>query len=682
MIHFALGAAAIVFPKPVLPVLVAIKAAQGVRKVLTRRKEHDNTDSQSFDVLDAPVEPVTLEWSQLNCVLTKEKNGAKTEKRILKNVAGSARPGRLLAIMGPSGSGKTSLLNALAGQVPQNSKITLRGRITVNGEAASESNHKQAYVQQEDIFYSQMTVLETLLMAAELRLPTAMPTDRKRAYVDNLINILGLAKSADTMVGDAKTRGLSGGEKKRLSIGCELIGSASLVFLDEPTTGLDSFQAQKVMGVLKSLAAAGHTVVCSIHQPRSSIFSMFDDLVLLSEGSIVYAGHAEDVVPYFAGLGHSCPEHYNPAEFVADLISIDFASADSEATTRARVEALVASWQQQQASRPQGHMAATTSGLLHLRRANAGPQTSWMSQLRLLFRRSWRQVTRDKAAAISRIMANVSSAIIFGAIFWRLKMKQTSIQDRLGLLQVASINAAMSALVKTLNVFPTERLIVTRERAKQSYQTMPYLLAKLAAELPMSALFPAIFGAIVYPLTGLNPKPSRFLKFLGVVTLESFSSAALGLAVGAFAPSTEAAMAIGPAVMVVFIVFGGYYVNADNVLLLLRWLPNASLIKRSFEGLCVNEFKGLEFEQDGEAGAMKDGGEVLNWLSFNHTSLPKALVGQARILLFYYWATFNILHAKKPKFQPLLPAAAPTDPDPNMPAPPPPPATTAHVPAQ
>ena len=164
-------------------------------------------------------------------------------------VTGHAEPGRLLAILGPSGSGKTTLLNVLAGQVPASSVLTLHGRLYVNGQlvshsslpsssspASSSTEHTQAYVRQQDLFYSQLTVRETLLMAARLRLPPSLTLDEKNVLVDSLLKRLGLAKAADTIVGDDKIRGISGGEKKRLSLACELLGSPSLIFADEPTS--------------------------------------------------------------------------------------------------------------------------------------------------------------------------------------------------------------------------------------------------------------------------------------------------------------------------------------------------------------------------------------------------------------------------------------------------------------
>ncbi|MEW5320304.1 MAG: hypothetical protein WDW38_011386 [Sanguina aurantia] len=711
MLQLLAGTAVIASPPQIsLPIAAAmgvVKVLQAVRDGRSRhkgiRRVAKDIGSAAAAVQDAvAVEPAELVWSNVTCTLTDPKHPQ--GKRILQGVSGVARPGRLTALMGPSGSGKTTLLNTLAGQLPVSKSIALEGELTVNGEDASSGLHKQAYVQQEDIFYSQLTVREILTLAAELRLPADMTPAARTAYVDRLISVLGLAQCQDARAGDAKTRGISGGERKRLSIGSELIGSPSLIFLDEPTTGLDSFQAEKVMRTMKELARSGHTVVSSIHQPRSSIFALFDDLVLLSEGRCLFFGPASEIVSYFEQLGHRCGTNTNPAEFVADLISIDCSSPQLEASTRARVAGFAAAWNQRTTAA--GKTAASADGLPS-QQADDSPSSSSSSlvesvkqqlatatatrsrgivsggaaaavadgsvldaaeprvgplrQLKLLLSRSWKQATRDKGTNMSRAISSFSSAMIFGAIFFRLKRGQSGVQDRLGLLQVAAINTAMSSLVKTLNVFPRERTIVNRERAAGSYGPLAYLTAKLSAEAPIGALFPLLFGCCVYPLTGLNPSAGRFAKFLATITLESFTSAALGLAVGAIAPSTEAALAIGPAVMVVFIVFGGSYVNADNVPLPLRWLPKASLIKQGFEGLCANELRGLTFsaapEGSGRAGGMqyRTGEQVLSWLSFERSSVRKAMLSQARILAFWYYATFCLLKASKPRFTPMAP---------------------------
>jgi ABC-type multidrug transport system ATPase subunit len=651
MLDFILGAAIIALPpQHQIPLAIGTAVVKGIKGL--HRKKRERIASS----LTTATDEVELSWSELSCTL-KEKDGK--ERILLDKLHGTASPGRLLAICGPSGSGKTTLLNALAGQLPFNKKMHLEGYITANGQQIPVPGIRSGFVAQEDLFFSQMTVKETLMMAAEMRSASVSTPEAREATVDTVIRRLGLGKCADTPVGDAKTRGLSGGEKKRLSIACELVSKPQLILADEPTSGLDAFAAQQAMQALKDLTDDGHTVIASIHQPRSSIFAMFDDLCLLSDGQLIYFGPAQEALTHFEKLGHTCPQHYNPAEFLADLVAIDHSSEEKENESRERVTSLAAAWKEkahstssnnnlQEGEEEKQHSGATPAGDIR-------PGCSLQRQVALLLKRSWRQVTRDKATLASRASSQISSAAVFSGIYWRMGRGQPAIQDRLGLLQVSAVGVAMTAMIKTLNVFPQERTIVTRERARAAYPVFPYLVAKLAAELPIGAVFPAMFGAILYPSAGLNAKLSRFGKYLAILTAESFSAQALGLAVGAAAPSTSAALAIGPAVMLVFIVFGGLFVNAEGLPAALKWVPRTSLIKQSFEGACINEFQGEEYEADSKGRGDVTGEQVLARLAFTHDKVESTLINQGRITVFYWWATYCILQAKRPKYLPLLP---------------------------
>ncbi|KAK9276004.1 hypothetical protein L1049_005535 [Liquidambar formosana] len=531
--------------------------------------EDDNIAGEEDDD-EAPVIgkvfPVTIRWSNITCSLSDK--SSKSVRFLLKNVSGEAKPGRLLAIMGPSGSGKTTLLNVLAGQLTASPRLHLSGLLEFNGHTRSNKTYRFAYVRQEDLFFSQLTVRETLSLAAEMQLLEISSVEERDEYVNNLLFKLGLVSCADSKIGDAKVRGISGGEKKRLSVACELIASPSVIFADEPTTGLDAFQAEKVMETLRLLAQDGHTVICSIHQPRGSVYGKFDDIVLLTEGALIYSGPAHDEpLAYFSRFGYYCPDHMNPAEFLADLISIDYSSAESVCSSQKRIDGLVESFSQ----RTSTILYATPLTRREFKNSTKFSKTTivrrkggWWRQFWLLLKRAWMQASRDGPTNKVRARMSIASAIIFGSVFWRMGRSQTSIQDRMGLLQVATINTAMAALTKTVGVFPKERAIVDRERAKGSYALGPYLLSKLLAEIPVGAAFPLMFGAILYPMARLHPTLSRFGKFCGIVTVESFAASAMGLTVGSMVPTTEAAMAVGPSLMTVFLVFGGYYVNAEN----------------------------------------------------------------------------------------------------------------------
>ncbi|XVF02813.1 hypothetical protein REPUB_Repub04eG0206600 [Reevesia pubescens] len=625
--------------------------------ILPENETGEENDDVSDNGDDAPpsvgkVFPVTITWRNINCSLSDKHS--KSVRFLLKNVRGEAKPGRLLAIMGPSGSGKTTLLNVLAGQILASPRLHLSGLLEVNGKPSSNKAYKFAYVRQEDLFFSQLTVRETLSLASELQLPEISSVEERDEYVNNLLFKLGLVSCADSIIGDAKVRGISGGEKKRLSLGCELIASPSVIFADEPTTGLDAFQAEKVMETLRQLAQDGHTVISSIHQPRGSVYAKFDDIVLLTEGTLVYAGPARDEpLEYFSRFGYQCPDHANPAEFLADLISIDYSSADSVYSSQKRIDALVEAFSTQSSvvlyATPLSGKTVPRHGMKFSKKTVAKQKGCWWRQFWLLLRRAWMQASRDGPTNKVRARMSIASAIIFGSVFWRIKRSQTSIQDRMGLLQVAAINTAMAALTKTVGVFPKERAIVDRERAKGSYGLGPYLLSKLIAEIPVGAAFPLMFGAVLYPMARLHPTLSRFGKFCGIVTVESFAASAMGLTVGAMAPTTEAAMALGPSLMTVFIVFGGYYVNADNTPIIFRWIPRASLIRWAFQGLCINEFTGLKFDHQ-HSFDIQTGEQALERLSFGGSQIRDTVIAQSRILLFWYYTTYLLLEKNKPKY--------------------------------
>jgi len=240
-------------------------------------------------------ESIVLEWKDVSYSRLEkdsEKSGMLStqfkKKDILCGLNGCAKSGRLLAIMGPTGCGKTSLLNVLAARVSTSgmSEGQLQGQVLINGKARDDNTFRRvsAYVLQDDKLYPHLTMHETLLLAAHFFLPSGVSDEQKEDVISNVMMELGLGKTRDTIIGDEKVRGVSGGERKRANIAVQLISNPQVLFMDEPTSGLDSFQAQSVMEAIKNLARSGRLVISVIHQPRSSIYQMFDDLLLLSNG--------------------------------------------------------------------------------------------------------------------------------------------------------------------------------------------------------------------------------------------------------------------------------------------------------------------------------------------------------------------------------------------------------------
>ncbi|KNC87622.1 hypothetical protein SARC_00253 [Sphaeroforma arctica JP610] len=243
----------------------------------------------------------------------------KKAKQILYNVSGYSQPGELLAIMGPSGAGKSTVMDILS---MRDKSGRTSGSITIGGKQRTSAFKRDiGFVDQEDLLIDTLTVAETLMYSAELRLPDCVPHDVKQRRVKTVMNDLSISHIAHSRIGGTFARGISGGEKRRVSIGTELVTCPSILYLDEPTSGLDSYNAHLVVSCLTKFARQDRTnVIMTIHQPRSNIFAMFDKLLLLSKGQNIYFGPANQAITYFATMGLHCPNTYNPADFLIDAI--------------------------------------------------------------------------------------------------------------------------------------------------------------------------------------------------------------------------------------------------------------------------------------------------------------------------------------------------------------------------
>lgn len=218
--------------------------------------------------------------------------------------------------MGASGAGKTTLLNVLCDRVMRSNKTKLTGDVMINDEIqVKQSNFGNygAYVMQDDILFETLTCRECLVFAARLRL--AKEEIKIQQRVDEIIASLGLNGCQNTLIGSQMIKGLSGGEKKRTAIGVELITNPKIIFLDEPTSGLDSFTAYKIVKLLKTQAERGKMIISTIHQPGSQTYGLFDRLILMADGHIIFQGKREDSVPYFNQMNLVCPKFSNPADY-------------------------------------------------------------------------------------------------------------------------------------------------------------------------------------------------------------------------------------------------------------------------------------------------------------------------------------------------------------------------------
>ncbi|KAM5584202.1 ABC transporter G family member 28 [Rosa sericea] len=239
---------------------------------------------------------------------------------LMRCVTGKISPGRVSAVMGPSGAGKTTFLNALLGKVRG---CTMSGMVLVNGKMESINSYKKiiGFVPQDDIVHGNLTVEENLWFSARCRLSSNLPQPEKVLVVERVIESLGLQAVRDSLVGTVEMRGISGGQRKRVNVGLEMVMEPSLLILDEPTSGLDSSSSNLLLRALRREALEGVNICMVVHQPSYTLFRMFDDLILLAKGGLtVYHGSVKKVEEYFKSLGIIVPDRVNPPDYFIDIL--------------------------------------------------------------------------------------------------------------------------------------------------------------------------------------------------------------------------------------------------------------------------------------------------------------------------------------------------------------------------
>ncbi|KAJ3411273.1 ATP-binding cassette sub- G member 1 [Chytridiales sp. JEL 0842] len=547
----------------------------------------------------------------------------KSEKMILKGVTGVFKPGRLTAVMGASGAGKTSLLQVLAGEARQGS---LTGSIKVNNDEASVKIIKKisGFVFQDDVILATMTVREAITMSAILRLPNSIPEGEKMRLVDKMIKLLGLEKAANTIIGDSKNKGVSGGERKRCAMAMEMITNPSVLFLDEPTSGLDTFTAFSVVNTLRNLALTGRTVVATIHQPSSEVFQLFDDLLLMADGRIVYYGPADLSVEYFSKLGYICPDFTNPADFlfmsVLNTEGINTRSKESPTTAtnggappdssnyatvktnmrlenaQARIQSLIESWststENQKVIESITTKNAYVQGIAHIPPKS---KSTNLTQFTYLMSRASRNAVRNPLIIKAKFVQTVLIALIMGVLFTGTgnDFAFSGAQNRGGLLFFATVNSVMSSTIGVLSIFGEEKGVFAREFGAGYYAMPPYFASKVIVELPFHIIFPFLFSIIVYFMVGLQPIAYKFFLFSLFVVLSSASGFSLGIAIASSFSNLETALAMGPLILMPLMLFSGLFVNNNSIPAYFDWIKYISPMKYAFEAMYKNEFSGL-----------------------------------------------------------------------------------------
>ncbi|XP_066352953.1 ABC transporter G family member 14-like [Miscanthus floridulus] len=536
------------------------------------------------------------------------------EKTIISGMSGVVRPGEMLAMLGPSGSGKTTLLTALGGR--HGGRAVLSGKITYNGQPFSGSvKRRTGFVTQHDVLYPHLTVSETLWYTAALRLPRSLSAGEKRAQAEAVARELGLAKVAGRMVGGVRgVRGLSGGERKRVSIGLEMLVDPSLLLLDEPTSGLDSTTAARIVGTLRRMAVQGvRTVVVTIHQPSSRLYHLFDKVLLLSaDGCSIYYGRAADALDYFASVGFASPLSINPADLMLDLANgitaqttsggdaegMAALTAGSESEHKEVRAKLAAAYERHIAPAVKLDICAwettalpagSAGGHASSKSSSETWTTGWWTQFLVLFQRGLKE-RRYESFNKLRVFQVLSVATLAGLLWWRTPASH--LQDRTALVFFFSVFWGFFPLYNAVFTFPLERPMLVKERSSGMYRLSSYLASRAATDLPMELGLPTAFVLILYWMGGLDPRPGPFLLSLAVVLYSVLVAQSLGLAIGAVLMDVKQGTTLASVITMVFLIAGGYYVqHIPPFVAWLRWL--------NYSFYCYRLLLGIQFPNGG-----------------------------------------------------------------------------------
>ncbi|XP_020505897.2 ATP-binding cassette sub-family G member 8 [Labrus bergylta] len=522
------------------------------------------------------------------------------------------RSGQMLAVIGSSGCGKTSLLDIITCRDEGGTMTS--GQVLINGKPNTPQLVKKsiAHVRQDDRLLPHLTVRETLAFVAKLRLPTHYTQSQRDQRVDDVIAELRLRQCANTRVGNDYVRGVSGGERRRVSIAVQLLWNPGILILDEPTSGLDSFTAHNLVITLSRLARGNRLVLLSVHQPRSDIFQLFDLVVLLSSGSAVYCGPARDMVPYFTALGYPCSRYCNPSDFYVDLISIDRRSPEREAECLDRANVLALQFMEKVQDtedhmwKPAGPNTAETQpeSPQQLSKAkeevitiseNANRLPGRINQFTILIRRHMYNDYRDLVTLLVHGFEALLMSLLVGCLYYGAGDDRLSIQDTVALLYMIGALTPFAVVLDVIAKCHTERAMLYHELEDGMYSVTSYFFAKVLGELPEHCVFTLVYGLPIYWLAGLNEAPERFLLNFLLVWLMVYCSRSMALFVAASLPTLQTSAFMGNSLFTVFYLTGGFVISLENMWLVASWLSHISFMRWGFEGMLQVQFRGNKY---------------------------------------------------------------------------------------
>lgn len=465
------------------------------------------------DVLSSTA--IDINFQKISCSFNQ--HFTRKKKSVLREVSGNFKCGQLTAIMGPSGAGKSTLLNILTGF-----QRNFEGQLTYQSEEGEigYKNFKKysRYIQQEDALYSFFTVRETITMAAELKLESSMSKSVKRKIIDDILSSLDLLKTMDTICGR-----LSGGERKRFSIALEMLNDPLVMFLDEPTTGLDSSATMQCATVLKNLAKNSRTIVCTIHQPSTTIYEMFDHVYLVAEGRCIYQGDPMMIVSYFKSFGLTCPKYHNPADYAMEVMCNEYGDFNGKLSQGQNLEGQK-NWRKKEELKIEGLKRCSVVRTMKV--------PSEFNKTRVLLFRCLLRFYKDWQTTLIRFVMYLLLGVLFGMTYYDCGFNAEKFPSNMGMFTLIGTVVFYCSLLPAVLKLPFELSILRKENLNDWYKIRSHYIVFVMTNLVFQGFFVALFTGLAYVLSKQPLELFRFLMYETIMILFAIIGEAIGLILG------------------------------------------------------------------------------------------------------------------------------------------------------
>ncbi|CAM0876435.1 unnamed protein product [Alopecurus aequalis] len=516
---------------------------------------------------------------------------------LLKGVSGSFKPGVLTALMGVSGAGKTTLMDVLAGRKTGG---YIEGDISISGYPKKQETFARisGYCEQNDIHSPNVTVYESLVYSAWLRLPSDVESETRKMFIEEVMELVELNSLRDALVGLPGVNGLSTEQRKRLTIAVELVANPSIIFMDEPTSGLDARAAAIVMRTVRNTVDTGRTVVCTIHQPSIDIFEAFDELFLMKRGGEeIYVGplghQSCDLIEYFEGIERvsKIKPGYNPATWMLevtsqaqeDILGVSFAEVYKNSDLYQRNQSAI----REISKAPPG-----STDLYFPTQYSQSSVTQCMACL-------WKQhlsYWRNPQYTVVRFFFSLVVALMFGTIFWRLggkRSRQVDLFNAMGSMYAAVLFMGISYSSSVQPVVAVERTVFYRERAAGMYSALPYAFGQVVVELPYVLVQSLAYGVIVYAMIGFQWDLKKFCWYIYFMYFTLLYFTYYGMLAVGLTPSYNIASIVSSFFYGVWNLFSGFVISRPTMPVWWRWYSWACPVSWTLYGLVASQFGDL-----------------------------------------------------------------------------------------